>query len=85
MELYDSNFQTVQGKRAFCIHFSVSLQWNGEINGHGEGERKRQWDEGQAGLLTEVFSQLNSFASKQFYLLLTVFSKIFQYLFNIFL
>lgn len=46
---------------------------------------KRQCDGGQEGLLTEVFSQLNSFTSKQFYLLLTIFSKIFQYLFNIFL
>lgn len=50
-----------------------------------EMEEKRQWGGGQEELLTEVFSQLNSFASEQFYLLLTIFSKIFQYLFHIFL
>lgn len=49
------------------------------------GTVKRQQSERQEEVLTEVFSQLNPFTSEQFNLLLTIFSEIFQYFFNIFL
>lgn len=49
------------------------------------GTVKRQQSERQEEVLTEVFSQLDSFTSEQLNLLLTIFSEIFQYFFNIFL
>lgn len=49
------------------------------------GMVKRQQSERQEEVLTEVFSQLNSFTSEQLNFLLTIFSEIFQYFFNIFL
>lgn len=53
-------------------NFKLEIKW-----AQRQGNVERIQEVGMGGVLTEIFSQLNPFASKQFNLLLTVFSKIF--------